>query len=72
MLVWKSQWLSGKVTAFGVEDCGSSLGLGAEAQSGEARQESPDRGGASPGGGGGGEEEIEGKRSTKKRKKSVV
>ncbi len=42
MLVWKSQWLSGKVTAFRVEDCGSSPGLGAEARSGEARRESPD------------------------------
>ncbi len=49
MLVWKSQWLSGKVTAFHVKDCGSNPGLGAEARSGEARQESPDRG-ASPGG----------------------
>ncbi len=46
-----------------MEDCGSSPGLGAEARSGEARQESPD-GGASPGG-----IEEEGKRNTKKRKK---
>ncbi len=40
MLVWKSQWLSGKVTAFRVEDCGSSPGLGAEARSGEAKTRS--------------------------------
>ncbi len=49
-----------------MEDCGSSPGLGAEARSGEARWESPD-GGVSPGG-----REEEGKRSAKKRKKSVV
>ncbi len=56
----KSQWLSGKVTAFHVEDCGSSPGLGAEARSGEAREESPD-GGASPG-----EREGERRRGRKK------
>lgn len=37
------QWLSGKVTAFHVEDCGSSPGLGADARCGGAAEIEKDR-----------------------------